>query len=455
VRLKPRAASVEAAALAAPAHCWLAALGARRGAGSRARAALLAAALFVVSAAANRAAEPIWMSDLAEATAQAQKQGKLLLVVHLNTDFAVDGRASKAAQLFRAVALSEDELQKRLQSRFVVVCQGAGASDRLRGAAATRGKATSRVEPTALTYFCLPDGRVLHFVPGYLTSSELGAAVDWVEATYAQLLRVPSREMEHALRECHAQRIHAADRQAFAASFPSRWSAGELKAGPSTADLPAALTAARNTFARSLRQRVASETGPRGASVLSTQGTIGAELAHLVMSEFPLISLADLQRPAFETWARQRYWAASSRREMLAAWWNERVDRDEPALLVIADDVFAWVEPTAADPQDAVAQDTVTWPPAASAVAPELQRIATQIVSVDELAQLMADADIPAIRYSLAHGPPRFLLARGGGEAPLVIRKSEGTARLVRLLAAESGTVRGTFITEEGTADEE
>jgi mono/diheme cytochrome c family protein len=444
VRRKPRAASTEAAALAAPAHCWLAASWVRRCLRWRARAALLAAALLVVSAAASLAAEPIWISDLEEATSQAQKQGKLLLVIHLNTDFAVDGRASKAAQLFRAVALSDDQLQKRLQSRFVVVCQGAGASDRLRGAAATRGKSTSRVEPTALTYFCLPDGRVLHFVPGYLTSAELGAAVDWVEATYAKLLRVPAREMEHALRECHGQRIHAADRQVFAASFPSRWSAGELKAGPSTADLPAALTAARNTFARSLRQRVASETGPRAASVLSTQGTIGAELAHLVMSEFPLISLADLQRPAFETWARQRYWAASPRRAMLAAWWNERVARDEPALLVIADDVFAWAEPTVADPKDSFA-----WPPAASADSPELQRIANQIVSVDELAQLMADADIPPIRYSLAHGPPRFLLARHGGEAPLVIRKSEAAARLVRLLAAESGTVRGALIAKK------
>jgi hypothetical protein len=450
VRLEPRAASAEAAALGASAPSGLAALWARCGAGSRAPTFLLAAALLVVPAAANLAAEPTWMSDLAEATSQAQKHGKLLLVIHLNTDFAVDGRASKAAQLFRAVALSDDELQKRLQSRFVVACQGAGSSNRLLGAAATRGKSTSRVEPTALTYFCLPDGRVLHFVPGYLTSAELSAAVDWVEATYAKLLRVPSREMEHTLRECHLQRIHAADLQAYAASFPSRWSAGELKAGPSTADLPAALTAARTAFGRSLTRRVAGETGPRAVSVLSAQGTIGAELAHLVMSEFPLISLVDLQRPAFETWTRQRYWAASPRREMLVAWWNERVDREEPALLVIADDVYARSELTVADPPD-----TFVWPPASGADMPELERMATQLISIDELAQLMADADLPAIKYPPADGPPRFVLARRGSKTPLVIRKSEGTSRLARVLAATSGTIGGTFVTEEGIADEE
>jgi hypothetical protein len=396
------------------------------------------------------AAEPLWLADASAATALAQKQGKLLLVVHLTTDFAVDARTSREAQLFRAVGISDDALLKRLASRFVVVCQGAGASDRLVGVAATRGKSTSRSEPTALTYFCLPDGRVLHFVPGYLTSAELSAALDWVESTYAQVLRVPSREMEHALRQCHLQRIHAVDLQSFAASFPSRWSAGELKAGPSTTDLPAALTAARSTFARSLTRRVAGENGPRAISVLSAQGTIAAELAHLIMSEFPLISLVDLQRPAFETWARQRYWAASPRREMLSAWWNERVEQDEPALLVVADDVFARRELADVDPKEAF-----TWPPAADAEMLELERVAVQVISVDELAQLMADVGISTIKYSLTDGPPRFLLARRGGETPLVIGKSEGTARLVRVLAAESGTARGTFVTEEGTADEE
>jgi hypothetical protein len=406
----------------------------------------LAAGLLLGSSSSVLAAEPPWLGDLAAATAQAQKQGKLLLVVHLSGDFTAELALGPEADIYRTVVLSDARVTELLKERFVVLCQAVGPPSNLRPVAAARTRQPAPRDPLAITYIALPDGRVLHFIPGFLSSDQLLAELAWVESAYPKLLEAAAADQPLAVRNCHLAQVAAIDRTTFASAFASRWENGQLRHGPSTVDLPPALRAARATFARVLAGRVAAGSDRRAFDALAAHGSLGVELAHLVLAEFPLVDLSDLARPAFEACAQRRYWSASLRREQLVRWQADRMAEGQPLLLVVADDPFAAREGE---------NEPFAWPPASAAAMPQLVDLSTQVVSIDELAQLIADAGWDSVTYKPAEGPPRFLIYEDGAKPAARISQKEGTTRLAQAITAmKRGAVAVKVVAGEGADDE-
>ncbi|MCI0361240.1 MAG: hypothetical protein L0211_22390 [Planctomycetaceae bacterium] len=388
-------------------------------------AALLLVALHVCGISSATAADPVdWQADLAAAARDATRHGKLLLVVELSGDFALNAPDSPAAVLYRTVALGDERVRRALGERYVVGYRQVGDASSLRAVLPARAKAP-RADDYALTYFCLPDSRVIHLVPGFVSADELLAELAWVERSYTRLVAAAAAEEALVLRQCHLSAAAAGDVAQFQNLFSTRWQDDELEGGPSTVDLPAGWLAAQTVFERnSTRASAAARQG--AARALAAHGRLGVEMAHLVLSEFPLMPLDDLARPAFEACSGQRYWSASPRREAIARQWNEFQSSGQQVLVVVADDVFAAKNSQAA---------AFTWPPAADEWA-ELSRWKQLVVSIDELASLVADAGLAPLAFKVADGPPRFLLYHGDDKPAARISRDQGFTRLKQALAA-------------------
>jgi len=382
------------------------------------------------------AAEPVdWLADHAAAVAKSRKQGKLLLVVHLSGDFAKNSPDAPEAKLYRQLILADARVAAALADRYVVTYRHVGEGKALPRLASTEEKdrKDNRIEAVksplkppemAIAYICLPDERVLHFVPGFVSPLELLAELEWVEATYSRLVKAGEAEMPATLRAAHREVVDQQDLDGFASLFPTRWTEDSPAPEYTTVDLPEELAAARSVWDWSQRQRL----GVRGPlelkdrsirlarvvvrsdrlAALAAHGRLGSDFAHLVLSEFPLAYLSDLAGPAFEACAGQRFWQASSRREELAQWWVDCSKNGRRTLLIAADDSSAAAENSPPESHSA-------WPADDAARLAELWRVATQVVTIDELAALLSDANLPPLAYDPARGPPRFILhdARG------------------------------------------
>jgi hypothetical protein len=370
------------------------------------------------------AAEPIWTADRAAAIAQARKQGKLLLVVQLSGDFVVNSPDSPEAVTYRTAAFSNERVRQALAARFVVAYQQIGPASGLSVVLPKRSKSPPP-DDFAVTYVCLPDSRVLHFIPGFVTVDELLAEIAWVERHYSTLVQASAAEEEAVWRQCHVTKLPQVDAALFHSLFSPRWQAGQLRDGPSTVDLPAVTVAARTTFEQTVAVPSAVGRDRRSLHALAGHGALGVEFAHLVLSEFPLIALRDLERPALEAWAGRRFWSVSPRRNELAGCWQAAQQREEATLLVVADDPFAAKRGET---------DSFVWPPADRSWT-EPPGCTDLLVSIDELAALAVDVGLDPIAYKANDGPPRFLLYRGGGRPELRINRGEGLTRLKQALA--------------------
>lgn len=401
-------------------------------------AAFSAAALFFCAHVSPAAEGVTWLTDPAAAAEQAQKQGKLLLVLHLSGDFTTTAADSREAKIYHSIALTDDRVQKELRQRYVCSWQQVGEPNSLRpispikNAAKKKGLKPAPRPDYAILYICLPDGRVLHFVPGFLSSKELLAELAWAEKCYVKMNDAAAADEPLAARRAHLAVIAKQDLALFNKRFPSRWKEDALSDGPSTIDLPDAFAAARTTLEQSLTVRLGASWRPKDApanlAALISHGSFGRELAHQVLAEFPLVALFDLERPAYEACARQRFWQPSRRRAELANWWQQAAAKIQPVLLVVLDDVFATKARSA--------NDDFLWPPPDAMTLPELAKFAVEIVTVDELAALAADAHLKPILYRESESPPRYVLYDNAAKRTTELGRATSFQRLSQAMHA-------------------
>ena len=403
----------------------------------------LACTLVGASWAAERAP---WLADRAAAVQQARRQGKLLLIVQFSGDFALAADNSAEAALYRTFALSDPSVAKTLADRFVVAYEQVGSAESLRKLSPE--KLQPKRPEYAFTYICLSDLRVVHFVPGFISAGELAAELKWAERCYAKVASAAADEELLATRQAHLAAIARSDLALFTRAHKSRWERDALPPGPSTFDLPAAVVAARETFEASLTQRLGKSWQRTAAGeavpALAMHGGLTRELAHLLLAEFPLVSLADLERPAYEALTGERFWKVSHRREALKQWWSREMAAARPILLVVRDDPFA---------ADANANSPLLWPPKTDAL-PLLSRFAVEVLSHDELAALASDAGLEPIVYR-AVTPPRYVILPAGGKPAVTLWKGTSLSRLAQAMNAATGAGALAVTTAGGSSDEE
>lgn len=425
------------------------------------------------------AAEPAaWLTNRAQAAELARKQGRLLLVVHVSGDFATSAGDCQEAQLYRKLLLGDARVAAALSGRFVIACQLMGEPKALprwpsqsqggvRQDSASGEAVLRRPTEMAIAYICLPDERVLHFVPGFVSAAELLAELEWVETTYSQLIKASEADMAATLRSAHLGAIVVQDGEALTSQIPTRWSANSPPPDYSTVDLPHWLAAARAVWDWSQRQRLGAAGGPLNLrdrarrrpgpvarsttlSALAAHGRLGPDFAHLVLSEFPLAYLSDLAEPAYEACTGERCWHVSPRRSQLAAWYASCAKHGRRTLLIVSVEAPQpeWIvtgQPEGDPPQqDQPAGDAATrWPDEKAIELAALWRVAAQVVTIDELATLLTDAALPPLAYDPVVGPPRFVLhdARGVrcGELAAKDATSERLTTMLRIAVAGAG----------------
>ncbi|MCI0361238.1 MAG: hypothetical protein L0211_22380 [Planctomycetaceae bacterium] len=414
------------------------------------------------------AAEPVeWSANHAEAVARARKHGKLLLVVHLSGDFAANAADAPEAKLYRELILSDPRVVAALADRFVVTYKHVGEARALRrqnvalpadrkDSRAEAAKGPPRPSEMAIAYICLPDERVLHFVPGFVSARQLHAELAWVEACYSQLVNLSEAEMRGELRTLHQAEIEPPDHKAFLTSFQSRWPASGPAPEYSTVEIPFVINSARLVWRWSQGQRLGMNTAfdklsasarfesrSTLSSSLAAHGRLGTDFAHLVMSEFPLAYLSDLAEPAYEACAGQRFWQVSPRRDELARWWADCAKRGRRTMLIVS----GHVQPDDANPAAEVPPASPPpWPDDDAARLAELWRVAAQVVTIDELALVLTDANLPPLEYDSVAGPPRLILhdARGFrcGEVAASDVTAEKLAGMLRTVVGAAASER-------------
>jgi len=388
-----------------------------------------------------------WLADRGEAIAQARKQGKLLLVVQLSGDFARNAADSSEAKTYRGTALADPGVARVLHERYVVTYQQVGEAESLRKLHPVKTQPV-RTE-FAATYVCLPDLRVLHFIPGFVTSAELLEELKWAGMSYRAIVELPAMDEGPAARRAHLAAAAKGDVALFERAFKTRWTGEALAAGPSTVDLPAALSAARGTLELSLSQRLGKSwqrTPAQDAiAALTAHGGLGREMAHLTLGEFPLVPLGDLERPAFEACTGDRFWQASRRRQSLANWWTAGASSGKPLMLVVADDAFA---PGAGE------SSALAWPPAKADALPLHAQFVVSTLSLDEFAALATDAKWEPQTYRAA-APPRFMVFAAGGKPSALLGKGTSLNRLAQAMTAASGAGARTALAAGESIDDD
>ena len=375
---------------------------------------------------------PLFLSNYAAAVAAAKRQGRLLFVLHLSGDFTAPDALGDEGEAYQSLALSDERVIAHLRDRYVATFRQVGPPATL-NLVAVRGK-LNPVEPKrqhAMAYICLPDERVIHFIPGFVTAKELLAELTWAEGCYFDFIRFPPAEQPLAVRQTHLAAVGPADVELYSKDVKTRWllDAPIRDVGPD--DLTAVVHGARQLRTARLDERFA---GPENAlpsrvfyDALADHAGLAPSAAHLVLSEYPLVPLAQLAQPLYEVWTHDRYWQLQPRRQEIKDWFLSRVGKGKPLLLLVTIQ-----KPPIGEPQR---RQLIAWPPKDGDL--PLAEFNVLELSLDELTVLTADAGLPALTAERGR-LPRFVVYDRAGRRRAVVTSSDGISRLRTAMKASS-----------------
>jgi hypothetical protein len=407
--------------------------------GGLVRALLVATACFVATPVSSADPAPP-LAHRALAARQAAAQGRLLLFIDLGGDFLVDPATAPEAKFYRSLAMSDPAVAELIASRFVVSFRHVGQSKALERTSVPKGERQPSTSDFAIAYVCLPNLRVLDFIPGLVSSNVMLRELSWADACNRDRLRTSPDMQERFVRDRHLTAALPAERNAFHAHRTSRWRDGlEAPMAPAHQDLVTVLRAAAAARDQTLKERLKSnwpsEADQRNVlTALAAHGELQPALAHLVLAEYPLPKLADIERPLYEIAMGQRFWQEPPDRESVLAWWSDVRLRGAPSLLIVHDDSFYAPEMTEAEP--------IVWPPPPIfKLRPNLRLLMSRAVTLDELAVLVAGAGLEPIRFAAAQSPPRYVIHDALGFRLAQLSAREGTnQRLSQALRAISNS---------------
>jgi hypothetical protein len=138
-----------------------------------------------------------------EAAKLAKKEGKLVLVLHVSGHFEDPRFTCNNAEALRVGALADPKVGKYINENFVSSFQKV-ATFRIVG----KNKQGGNVA----TYFCAPDGRVLHVVPGPVNAPTMLREAQWVVDTTERAIKECKKDggkFKAIFRTAHAAKLKA------------------------------------------------------------------------------------------------------------------------------------------------------------------------------------------------------------------------------------------------------
>ena len=365
----------------------------------------------------------LW-GDYPTAVAHARLEGRLLFVLDLSGDFTTPGIPGQEGSAYQALALNA-RVRELLGERFVAAMRNVGMPSSL-NLVAERGKLKEgKPNPQhAMAYVCLPDERVVHFIPGFVTAEQLDAELAWAEQCYLDLIRFPAHEQPIAARQSHLDAIDPIDLELLSKRTQSGWLLDQPTREYSAAHLASAVRTVRQLRQTRLDDRFAGEQNALVARsfyhALADHGGLETTCAHAVLAEFPLPPLADLAGPLYSTWFADHYWQLSPRRGELKEWFTQRVGKGKPILLVVTS--------PAAAPGEAEPRSQFAWPPRDGSDLP-IAEFDVLDLTLAELTVMMTDAGHAPL-VSQRQELPRFVVYDRAGRRKAVLSQRDGISKL-------------------------
>ena len=410
----------------------------------RARCALrcwLGLALWLLAGAASSAEPLTWHSDLSAAAEEARDSGRLLLVLHLSGDFTAGDARQRPLVVFESLALTDEPVRELVRERFVLAYRHIGppAVFHVSNGPPPKPAAKKREEDFtlpqahdeyAVTYLCLPDRRVVHFVPGFVTARELLAELQFADYLYDDFARFPAAEQDEAVRHAHLEKAPAKSRQKFETLASLKL---DERAAPTAGELARSLNAARQIHDQRLGERLGrnwkAAEFPAVAAALSAHGSTQRGESHLVLAAHGLVDLESIERPAYTIWSGRRFWSESGRREEVAQSIAAVAGKGRPLMLVVEVD----------RPAEAGRNDPLAWPPKPSDVLPRLDQFDVVTLSLDELAVWMTDKGLGPIKHP-AGQHVRYVVFNREGQLVAAVHERDRQSRLISIMNAASRT---------------
>ncbi|HZL90234.1 MAG TPA: hypothetical protein VFB96_17855 [Pirellulaceae bacterium] len=407
---------------------------------------LEAGVIFSLAVAHSWALEPVpLVSDYQAAVSAAKREGRLLFVLHFSGDFSAPPALGEEGKAYQALALSDERVLALLRERYVATFQQVGPPASLSLVAERKKKAAEPQQQHAMAYICLPDERVIHFVPGFVSATELLSELKWAESCYYDFIRFPAAEQPLAVRQMHLAAVSPADAKLYGTEVKTRWLLDSPVRDASAADLTAVVQGARQLRTTRLDERFG---GPENAlpvrafyDALADHAGLEPSAGHLVLFEYPLVPLAQLAQPLYEAWTRDRFWQLQPRRQELKDWFVSRVGKGKPVLLAVTVE-----KPPIGEPER---RQLIPWPPKDSDL--PLEEFEILELSLDELTLLTADAGLPTLTAQRGR-LPRFVVYDRAGRRRAVLTTSDGITRLrtVMRASAQPGVVAAPTETKDG-----
>ena len=344
--------------------------------------------------------------------------------MHFSGDFAANSLQTKDVQAYLAHALHAPPVEKLLEEKFVATYRQVGQPACFTLSLPTRGTPKQTPPEYGIAYVCTPDGQVVHFIPGFLPSAVLLEELAWAERQYQEIAAVSSAEQTELLRKAHRARLTAENALYFASLLPPAERQG--KESSDAAALSKYILACRQTrnwqSAKRFGLKADDEDGGKLLAALAAHGDLDETSASLILSEYPLIPLSRLQRPAFTILCGGRFWETTAARDEWKRQFLAALERQQNVVVVIARDAdWSGASPPEADP--------LTWPPKNSAVQAELAKTEVLRMSLDEYATLITDAKLEPVAAKAAD-LPRIALHGPKGKRVAIMTEKDSFSRL-------------------------
>ena len=394
---------------------------------------LIALAL-VLPAGAARSAEPLaWVDDGAQAARQAEETGRLLFVLHLSGDFSSGTMRQRPFLVYQGIALADDEVRQTLATRYVLTWRHVGQPAVFAPEDSTRGKSKLRQQDEfAVAYVCLHDGRVIHFLPGFVTSKELLAGLKFAADCCEEFMRFPADEQVAAAQQMHRDAASERSRAEFSKLVATTARDDATPRSETTGTLTSLLVTAAKLRGQRLTARLGrnwtAEEFPKVAAALGAHGGTSGDDVHLVLGEHPLPPLDELAAPAYAAWSGQRFWQPSGRRAEIEEWIVSHSGKGRPLLLAVE-----------GEPGSGVKDDPLTWPIKDSVPLPNRDDFDVLTLSLDDLAVWLTDKELGPIKHP-AGRQVRYVVFDRRGEMAGAIYERDRLSKLVSAMNAASRT---------------
>ena len=142
-----------------------------------------------------------WQGSFEEACVQAKIQGKLVLVVQVSGDVGEEWFVGTHTAAFRNQVLLNRDVADAIAGRFAAAVQKV---------ITVRSPAGPKLNGDVICYFCTPNGRVVHALPGPTTAEAFHREAEWaIQLCHASDAGGwgPESVMRQAIREAHFDRL--------------------------------------------------------------------------------------------------------------------------------------------------------------------------------------------------------------------------------------------------------